>query len=230
MIGTLINAAAVIIGGSIGMIINNKLPERFTKIVFQGIGLFTVFLGVSLALKTNNFLIMIFSIVLGAISGELMKLEKYIDKFAVYLKKKVKSRNDKFAEGFITAFLLYCVGSMTILGSIEEGLGNPPRLLLSKSILDGFSSVALASALGVGVVFSAIPLLIYQGILTLFAAYLENVLDTVYIDELSATGGILLIGLGITILEIKRIKIINMLPALVFVIILTYIFLNFNWY
>ncbi|MFC1733410.1 DUF554 domain-containing protein [candidate division KSB1 bacterium] len=230
MIGTIINAGAVITGGIIGIFINYRLPERFTKIVFQGIGLFTIFLGISLAIKTNNFLLMIFSIVIGAIVGELIDIEKYIDRFANYLKRKVKAKNSKFTEGFITAFLLYCVGSMTILGSIEEGLGNPPRLLLSKSILDGFSSIALAAALGFGVILSAIPLLLYQGFLTLFASYLNSYLNQVYIDELSAVGGILLIGLGITILEIKKIKIINMLPALIIVIILTYFFLKINWY
>ncbi|MFC2100667.1 DUF554 domain-containing protein [Bacteroidota bacterium] len=230
MIGTIINAGAVITGGIIGIFINHRLPERFTKIVFQGIGLFTIFLGISLAIKTNNFLLMIFSIVIGAIIGELIDIEKYIDRFANYLKRKVKAKNSKFTEGFITAFLLYCVGSMTILGSIEEGLGNPPRLLLSKSILDGFSSIALAAALGFGVILSAIPLLLYQGFLTLFASYLNSYLEQVYIDELSAVGGILLIGLGITILEIKKIKIINMLPALIIVIGLTYFFLKINWY
>jgi len=230
MIGTIINAGAVIAGGIIGITVNYRLPERFTKIVFQAIGLFTIFLGISLALKTNNFLLIIFSIVLGSIIGELIDIEKYINQFALYLKRKARIKNDKFSEGFITAFLLYCVGSMTILGSIEEGLGNPPRLLLSKSILDGFSSIALAAGLGVGVVFSAIPLFIYQGFITLFAAYLDQYLDQVYIDELSAVGGILLIGLGVTILEIKKIKILNMLPALIIVLFLTYLFLKFNWY
>jgi hypothetical protein len=124
----------------------------------------------------------------------------------------------------ITAFLLYCMGSMTILGAFEEGLGGEPNLLLAKSVLDGFSSVALASALGIGVMFSILPLLVYQGGLTVLAAQLQDVFTELVIDELSAVGGLLLIGLGINILEIKRLRIMNMLPSLVIIVVLTLIF------
>lgn len=225
MQGTLINSGAVIIGSIIGLIINSKLPKNITTRVFHGIGLFTLFLGIHMATKTSNFLIIIFSIVIGTIIGELIDIDKLVNRFSDWLKKKVKSKNENFSNGFITSFLLFCMGSMTILGAFEEGLGGAPNLLLAKSVLDGFSSIALSASLGIGVIFSAIPLLIYQGGLTLFAASLQNFFTEIIINELTAVGGLLLIGLGINILEIKELKILNMLPSLVIVVILAYIFL-----
>jgi len=224
MTGTLINAGAIIVGSTAGMLLNARLPRRVTYIVFQGLGLFTLYVGFSMAFRTSHMLLMIFSIVLGSILGELMGLESGMERVSEKLKTRLKSSNEKFTEGMITAFLLYCMGSMTILGAFEEGLGGEPNLLLAKSVLDGFSSVALASALGLGVLFSVIPLLIYQGGLTLLAAQLEDLLTEVVVDELSAVGGLLLIGLGINILEIKRLRIMNMLPALVIIVVLTLIF------
>lgn len=225
MEGTLINAGAIIIGSIIGLIIHSRLPKRIITITFQGIGLFTLFLGFTMATKNSNLLIMIFSIVLGSIIGELIDIDKFMNRFSAWLKNKIKSKNDKFSEGFITAFLLFCMGSLTILGAIEEGLGGVPNLLLAKSVLDGFSSIALSASLGIGVIFSVIPLLIYQGGLTLFASSLQNLFNEILINELTAVGGLLLIGLGINILEIKKLKILNMLPSLVIVVILTYLFL-----
>jgi len=225
MLGTLINAATVILGSMIGLILHQRLPEKITTIVFQGIGLFTLFLGFTMAAKTNHYLIMIFSIVIGSIIGQLLSIDSALDRFSNYLKQKVRSDNDKFTEGLITAFLLFCMGSMTILGAFEEGLGSKPNLLLSKSMLDGFSSIALSAGLGIGVIFSVIPLLIYQGGLTLFAGWLGEFFNEIVINEMSAVGGLILIGLGINILEIKKIKVVNMLPGLVIAVILAYIFL-----
>lgn len=224
MTGTLINIAAVITGSVIGVIIHSKLPKKFITIIFQSIGLFTLFLGFSMALKTSNLIFVIISLVAGSIIGELIGIEKSINKFGDYLKKKMKFKNEKFSEGLTTAFLLYCMGSMTILGAIEEGLGNTPNLLLVKSLMDGISSVALASALGIGVAFSVIPLFIFQGGITLFASYIGNLFSELVIDELTAVGGILLIGLGISILEIKKLRILNMIPSLIIIVILIYIF------
>lgn len=224
MLGTLINAAAVILGSLIGLAIHARLPERLTRIAFQGIGLFTVFLGFTMAAKTSNFLVMIFSIVPGSIIGELIGIEKHMDRLAGRIKQKIRSENKSFSEGFITAFLLFCMGSMTILGAIEEGLGGRPDLLIAKSVLDGFSSIALAASLGAGVIFSVLPLLVYQGGITLFASSLQQFFTSALINELSAVGGLLLIGLGINILEIKRLSILNMLPSLVIAVILAYFF------
>jgi len=225
MLGTIINAVAVIIGSIIGLILHKKLPEKLTKTAFHGVGLFTIILGIIMAIKINNLLIMIFSIVFGSIIGEIIDIDKWINNFGERLKKIFKGKNDRFAEGFITAFLLYCMGSMTILGAIEEGLGGIPNLLVAKSILDGFSSIILSAAMGIGVLFSFIPLLIFQGCLTILASSLQDVFTNLIINELSAVGGILLLGLGITILDIKKIKILNMLPSLIIAVILTY-FIN----
>jgi uncharacterized membrane protein YqgA involved in biofilm formation len=225
MLGTLINVGAIILGSLIGLAIHAKLPERLTRIAFQGIGLFTVFLGFTMAAKTSNFLVMIFSIVPGSIIGELIGIEKHMDRLGEHIKQKVGSKNKSFSEGFITAFLLFCMGSMAILGSIEEGLGGKPNLLIAKSVLDGFSSLALSASLGIGVIFSALPLFIYQGGITLFASSLQQFFTATLINELSAVGGLLLIGLGINILEIKRLSILNMLPSLVITVILAYFLL-----
>ncbi|MEA3505625.1 MAG: DUF554 domain-containing protein [Bacteroidota bacterium] len=225
MFGTFVNIIAIIVGSTLGLFFKSLLPQRYIKIIFQVIGLFTLYLGFSMSLKSNNFLIVIFSLVLGSIIGEVLSLDKQIDKFGDFIKGKIKTNNEKFSEGLVTAFLLYCMGSMTVLGAVEEGLTGSPDLLLAKSLMDGVSSIALSSALGVGVVFSIIPLFLFQGGITLFAIFLSDFFSTVIINELTAVGGILLIGLGITVLEIKQLKIINMVPALIIVVILASIFL-----
>ncbi|OFX27017.1 MAG: hypothetical protein A2041_10930 [Bacteroidetes bacterium GWA2_31_9b] len=225
MTGTFINAGAILVGSIIGISIHSRLPERFTKIVFQSIGLFTLFLGVYMGLKTNNFFLIIISLVIGGILGELLHLDIKINQMGDFLKSRFKSENSKFSEGLVTSFLLFCMGSVTILGAIEEGLGGKPNLLLAKSVLDGASSIALAAAFGFGVAFSIIPLLIYQGGITLLAVYFGNFFSEPIINELTSVGGIILIGLGINILEIKQLKIINLLPSLVIIIILAYFFI-----
>lgn len=224
MTGTIINAVAILIGSTIGIFLNTKLPERFIKIVFQGIGLFTLFIGVYMALKTNNLFYMIISIVLGGIIGEGINIEKHISKFGDKIKNKFKSKNARFSEGLVTAFLLFCMGSVTILGAIEEGLGGEPSLLLAKSVLDGVSSIALAAALGFGVAFSIIPLLIYQGGLTILASYFGDYFSETIINELTAVGGLMLIGLGLTILDIKPLKILNLIPSLIVIVLIVYFF------
>lgn len=222
--GTLINVAAVIIGGGLGVLFHARLPKRLTDSFFQAIGLFTLFLGFSMSLKTENPLLLVFSLILGALVGTLLRLQERIENLGTNIQAKLKLKGGQFSEGLVTAFLMFCMGSMTILGAIEEGLGGEPNLLLIKSLLDGFSSIALAAALGVGVIFSVVPLLIYQGGLTLLAAYLGNSLTNLMVDELAATGGILLIGLGITILGIKKIEVLNLIPALLFIVPLVYFF------
>ena len=226
MLGTLINVGAVIAGSTVGLLIHSKLPEKITSITFQGIGLFTVFMGLFMALKTQEPLVMILSIVSGSILGELVDLTRHLEAFSEWIKQKVKSKNEKFTEGLISAFLLFCMGSMTILGAIEEGLGSRPNLFLAKSVLDGFASIALSTTFGIGVLFSIVPLFIYQGGLTLFAGLLQDLLSEVVVNEISAVGGLILLGLGINILEIKAIRILNMLPALLIAAVLSYVFLQ----
>lgn len=224
MTGTLVNSGAILAGSLIGLMVRSKSPEKLTRIAFQGIGLFTVTLGIMMAMKVDNILFMIFSIILGGVTGELLKIDKAMDKLGERLKSVARSDSSNFAEGMVTAFLLFCMGSMTVLGAIEEGLGSYPNLLFAKSVLDGIASIALASTLGIGVMFSIVPLLIFQGGLTLFAGAVQNYLTEPVINEISATGGLLLLGLGISILDIKKIKTINMIPALLYAAALSLIF------
>lgn len=228
MEGTFVNIAAIIAGSAIGLFLNTKLPDRFVKIFFQVIGLFTIFLGISMAIETTHILHMVMALITGALIGELLKIQEGLESFGDYLKKRFKIGNEKFTEGLVTAFLLYCIGSLTIIGAIEAGLTGDQELIYIKSLMDGVSSIALASGLGIGVMFSIVPLLIFQGGITLLAMQFGDFIPQVMITELSAVGGIILIGLGINILEIKSIKVLNMLPALITIIILLWLFPNFG--
>ncbi len=213
--GTLLNVGTVIIGSLIGLFFHARLPRRLVQVAFAGIGLFTLFIGFTMAAKTKNFVVLVFAIVLGAIAGELLAIEERLAGCGEWLKQRLGSANERFAEGLVTAFLLFCMGSMTVLGAIEEGMGGKPNLLVAKSVLDGFASLALAASMGVGVLFSVVPQLLYQGGLTAAAWLVGRALAPTVVNEVSAAGGLILIGLGIRILEIKQLKVLNMLPALV---------------
>ncbi|MFO7675761.1 MAG: DUF554 domain-containing protein [bacterium] len=226
MIGTLVNVAAVVAGSAAGLLIGARLPARLTGIAFQGIGLFSIAIGASMAIRTANWLVVIFSVVPGAIAGEFIDIDRHLARFGEFLKRRLRLGGARFSEGMVAAFLLFCMGSMTVLGAVEEGLGKPPNLLLAKSVLDGFASVALAATFGIGVAFSAVPLLVYQGGLTLAAGSLQAVLADAIVNEVSAVGGLLLIGLGINILEVRKLKVINMLPALLFAGVLAWLFVR----
>lgn len=220
MIGTIVNTIAVVAGGSIGLLFKGRLPERFSKIFFQAIGLFTFYLGISLALEAKQVFYLVMALILGALIGEALRLEQRMEQMSEWLKTRFRFKNERFSEGLLTAFLLYCMGSLTLLGAVTEGLGGDSKLLLIKSLMDGISSIALASAMGVGVIFSAIPLFIYQGGLTLLTMWLGDFIPVEMITEVSAVGGILLIGLAINILGLAKISIMNMLPSLVVVVLL----------
>jgi len=233
MIGTLANAGAIIIGSIIGILIRSRLPEKVNNIVFQAIGLFTLVIGISMSLKSDNLIVVLISIVAGAIIGQIIDIDKYIHRFARYMQFKYskgtskdnpEDAEDRFSEGLVTSSVLFCIGSMSILGAIEEGMGQTPNLLFTKSVIDGISSIALASSFGIAIAFSSVPLLIYQGGLTFLATFVMRYMSDAMTDNLTATGGILLIGLAINILKIKEISISNMLPALILVVILSYFF------
>ena len=216
-LGSIVNALSVIIGSIIGIYFGSFLSEKIRKTVFQIIGLFTLALGIQTSLKTNQFLILLVSLIIGTIIGEsCLSIEKGIESLSNKIK--LQSENKLFSEGLITAFLLYCVGSMTFVGSIEEGIHQDRTLMFTKSLMDGITSILLASSFGTGVLFSAIPLLIFQSALTLGAHYFESYLHPELITEISAVGGVIIIGIGLNILEITKIKVGNMLPALLLII------------
>jgi uncharacterized membrane protein YqgA involved in biofilm formation len=219
LFGTLINVATVLAGSVVGYFFNARIPENLLKIAFQAIGLFTLYIGITMAMKSQELLILIFSLILGSIVGEWMDINRYIVRLGDWINKKTRFGGDHFSEGMVTAFLLFCMGSMTILGAFQEGTANKSDLLIAKSVMDGFSSLALASTLGIGVAFSIFPLVFFQGGLTLLSAWLGNQMPETVIHEMSAAGGLILVGLGLSILEIKQIKVVIMRPGLLFAIL-----------
>ena len=218
MIGTIINAGAVVVGSSLGILLKKGLPDKYTKIYFQAVGLFTLILGIQMSMKITEPLFVVLSLIAGGLTGELFKLEERMNSLGDYLKSKFKRGNEHFTEGLVTAFLLFCMGSMSILGPVEEGLtGNVSDLLKAKSLMDGISALLLASALGIGVLFSTVPLIIYQGGITLLVMMIGKNIPEQYINEITVIGGGLLIGLALDILNVKKLRILNMLPSLIFI-------------
>ncbi|MCF7935252.1 MAG: DUF554 domain-containing protein [Synergistales bacterium] len=223
--GTIVNALAIVAGGTLGLLLHKRFPKAWTEITFQGIGLFTIVLGIRMAISSQSVLILVFSIVVGGVFGAAAKLEDRLNTAVGRIQRRFAASSDRFVEGVMTPFLLFCTGSMTILGAIEEGLGGFPNLLLAKSLLDGMSSIAFAASLGAGVLLSAVPLLLFQGGITLFAAFLEPILTEAVITEVTAVGGLMLLGLGLNIMELKTIRVLDMLPSLVAAGVLASLFL-----
>jgi len=226
VLGTIVNTITVLTGSLLGLFLHSRLPERLTRTAFSAIGIFTIFIGINMALKTSHILILVFSILPGAIIGELLQIEDRLNQFTERLQSRLRIKGGTFTEGLITAFLLFCMGSMTILGAIEEGTGNTPNLYFTKALLDGFAAIALAAGLGSGVLFSALPLFLYQATLTLLARLLNTILLPGIVDEITAVGGLILIGLGINILQLKKLKILNLLPGRLIALILGLIFVR----
>ena len=211
-------------GSCIGLLIGRRLSERFMNIMFTGIGLATLAIGVSMTLKSNNLIVTVISILLGGVIGEALRLEQRLDGLATQLKNRLRFRSERFNEGFVSATVLFCVGSMAVLGSIEDGLGQFPRLLYTKSVMDGISSIALSSTMGLGVIFSTVPMLIYQGALTLFAGSLRDVLSDAVVAEMTAVGGLMLLGIGLNLLKVTRIAVFNFLPGLIIAPLIAWLF------
>jgi hypothetical protein len=219
MTGTLINIATVIAGSILGLIFGSRIPAKLKDTVIAGMGLFTAAMGLQMFLKTENPLIVLGGILIGTLLGEWMRIEDGLHRLGEVLEQRFSREEDdgsnKFVRGFLTASLLFCVGPMAILGSIQDGLTGDYNLLAVKSVLDGFASVAFASTLGIGVAFSSLIVLVYQGGISLLAGQLNAIVTTSMMNELTAAGGVLLIGVGISnLLEIKKIRVGNMLPAL----------------
>lgn len=225
-LGTIVNAAAIITGGISGALLRSGLPERFRETVMQALGLSIVMIGLSGALQgiyvvttgarlsREYIMLMIFSLVGGAVIGELMNIEDKLEKFGLWIEKKYLKNSGNFAEGFVTASLVFCVGAMAIVGSLEDGLTGDTGTLFAKSILDGVISVIFAATLGIGVAFSAIPVFLYQGLITLMAGFIKPWLTETVISQTSLVGSILIVAIGINTLELKRIKVGNLLPAI----------------
>jgi uncharacterized protein len=225
MLGTIVNTAVVIIASLAGLIFGRFIPEKIKKILMQAIGLSVVAIGMSMAIKTQNPLILLGSMVIGAVIGELLDIESFLERFADKLKKLTRSKESRFIEGFMSAFLMFCIGGMTIVGTIQDGTVGDHTILYTKSVLDGLQSLVLSSTMGIGVLFSAIPLFLFQGALTLAAGLLKQYLSLAAITEMSAVGGLLIIGIGLGLLEIKKLKMGNLLPSIFVALILSLLFL-----
>lgn len=223
-IGSIVNAFAIIGGSVLGCWLQSHFPERIRTIVFQGLGLSVLLIGIQMALKTEDTLLVIFAILLGGITGELLRLDTLFERLGNRFKKLIGSKNAKFTEGLITASLVYCIGAMAIIGPLEEGIRGNTTVLFTKSILDGFASIAFAATYGSGVLFSFIPVLLYQGALTLGANFFQQYFSDMMIAQITGCGGLLIIGIGINLLELTEIRMANLLPSLAYVVILTAIF------
>ncbi|MCB2361180.1 DUF554 domain-containing protein [Clostridium estertheticum] len=222
MLGTIVNSLSIIIGGFIGSSFKNKISDTYTETIMKGLGLCVILIGLKGALQVNNILLLIISITLGTLIGEIIKIEKGIENIGALLESKVSSQSG-IANGFVTASLVFCIGAMSIMGSLESGLSKNYSILYAKSLLDGIFAIIFSSTLGVGVCFSAISVFIYQGIITLTASLMKQFLITSVVNEMSAVGGLLIVAIGANMLDIKRIKVGNMLPA-IFIPLLYYIF------
>lgn len=215
MIGTLVNFFSIIIGSTIGLFFKRGLPDNIKITITQGLGLSVILIGILNATKSDSLLLIVISIVLGSIFGELLRIEENIEKLGFFLEKKISNnKKNNIVTGFVTASLLYCVGSMAIVGSLESGLTGSHKTLFVKSLLDGIVSIMLASSLGIGVLLSSFIVLIYQGTITISSSLLKNLLTDTVINQMTAVGGLLIIGIGINLLEIKKIKVGNMIPAI----------------
>lgn len=221
-VGSLINAAAVVVGGALGLAVHGKISDRFQETLVHGLGLCVLVIGVQSALKLTNPIPIIFSLVLGGIIGELCRIQDRLNGLADVLKKALRSDSAHFSEGLVTAFLIFCIGPMTILGSFDEGLRHDATVLLTKSMLDGCGSVALAATYGVGVLFSIVPLLLFQLSLTYFAFLLTDLFTPAMITQLTATGGVLILGIGVNMLGMQKIRLSNLLPSLVLIVLITW--------
>lgn len=215
---TVINVVLILLGGAIGLVFRGKISERLTRAITCALGLCVLLIGVDAALETRNTLCVIVCMVIGTLLGEWIDIEEKMDKVGNALKEKVASQgeNARFSEGFVSAAVLYCVGAMAINGSLAAGLKGDWSIIVSKGVIDGVTSITFAAAMGVGVLFSVIPLFIYQGGLTLLASVIGPYLSDALVAEMSAVGGVIIIGIAINMLALgkERVRVGNMLPAI----------------
>jgi uncharacterized membrane protein YqgA involved in biofilm formation len=220
MIGTLVNVATILVGGFLGLLLGSRLPERVRQTVIAGLGLFTLAYGLKLFLSTQNALAVLGSLLIGVLLGEWIQIDRALQQLGIWLESRFArteevSSDNRFVRGFVTASLVFCVGPMAILGSIQDGLTGDYQTLVVKAVLDGFGALAFASSLGVGVLFSAGIVLLYQGAISLLAVQVQSVVTDAMMVEMNATGGVLLLAIALSsLLEIKKLRTGNFLPAL----------------
>jgi uncharacterized membrane protein YqgA involved in biofilm formation len=206
-----------------------KIDDKYKETIMQGISLTVIFIGLQMAFQTNSVIIVLLSMLFGAIIGELLRLEAFLDRIGLFIAGKFASKSESIniAQAFVSASLLFVVGAMAILGALDSGLRGDHEILLTKAILDGFASFVLSSTLGIGVIFSVVPVVIFQGTITLLATYIENLIPTMIFDELlaeiTAVGGLLILAIGLNLLKLTKIRVTNLLPSLLLVVVIVYI-------
>lgn len=224
-IGVIINTVTVLLGSLLGLLAKKGIPDKLSKAVMTAIGLCTIYIGFDGALKGDNTIILIVSMVFGTLLGSLIDLDQKIERVGKWIEKKVKKKDDgsaSIAEGFMSATLLFCVGTMTIVGGINAGLNGDNELYFTKATLDFISAIMLTSSLGIGVIFAAVSVLVIQGGIVILASLMQNMLtDTLMISEVVCCGSVIIIGLGLNLIGVTKIKVANMLPA-VFLVPLFY--------
>ena len=219
MLGTIANVAAIAAGVVVGLAVRRGISEKIQTTIMQGLGLVVLLVGLKMARQTQNEIILILSLAAGAVLGGYIDIENKLNAFGKWLENKVGSRRRGVSKAFITASLIYCVGAMTIMGSIEDGLTGEPKVLYIKSMLDGIASIIFTVAMGVGVILSIIPVFIIQGSITLFAESIKEILTDNMVAEMNAVGGLLIVGIAFNLLGIKKINVVNLLPAVPLVLL-----------
>lgn len=225
MLGTIVNSLAIVVGGLIGFFFKNIIPAKLSDSLLKASAMAVLAVGIKLSLQGDNLTLMIISVILGTLIGELANIEAKLDKLGAFVESKFKNKDSNITQGFVSCTLVYCVGSMAIVGSIQSGLTGNHEILFSKAVLDGIISITMAVTMGIGVVFSSISVFIYQGSITLLAQFLQSVLSDVVISEMTAIGGVLIMAIALNFLEIKRIRVGNMIPA-VFIPIIYFMILG----
>lgn len=219
MFGTIVNFFAIIFGSFIGLLFKNGIQEKYKSTLMHGLSLCIIYIGVSGSMKCDNFILLIISFVIGALIGEYLDIDNKIKILGNKIENNFKRKGGKISEGFVTASLLFCVGSMAIVGSLESGLSGDNSILFAKSVLDGVVALIFTSSLGVGVLLSSMSVLLYQGLITIFAFLLKGILISSVIANITSVGSLLILGLGLNMLEVTKIKIANLLPAVLIPII-----------
>lgn len=214
MIGNIANALAIIAGGIVGLLLRGGIPERYRETLMQAVGLCVVLIGISSSLKSNAVMTVIMSLVAGSVIGELIRIEARLETFGKLIEKRIASNNSDFSKGFVQASLIFCVGSMAIVGSIESGLTGNHQTLFAKSVLDGVTTIVLTSISGAGVIMSSVSVFLYQSLITLLASVIKPYMTTEVINQMSSVGGLLIIAIGLNMLEVGRIRAGNMLPSI----------------
>jgi uncharacterized membrane protein YqgA involved in biofilm formation len=219
LLGTLVNGALIIIGTLLGKVLN-RIPESMKVTVMYAIGLAVMVLGLQMGLKSENFLIVILSLVIGAVLGEIWALEDKLNKLGMWLERKLGPSTGKgsIAEGFVTATLIFVIGAMAIIGALDSGIRGDHDVLYTKSIIDGFTSIILTTTLGIGVLFSAVPVMLYEGLIALFATQIDTIVPKALMDqfitEMTATGGVMIFAIGLNLTGMTKIKVANFLPGI----------------